>query len=132
VLFRSPTIRDFIKVSLFTGARRSNVLGMKWENLDLKRGVWKVPGEVTKNGSPLVITLHPQVITILDQRPDFSPYVFPAERITAEQVATVRELHDQKKSTREIAATVSLSQTTVCRILEGVTVGSRELHKLSQ
>ena len=81
-----PLWRDLIVVALLTGARRANVFGMKWENLELTRGLWTVPGEVSKNGDPMTIILHPQAVEILHRRvadnealppEQRSPFVFP-------------------------------------------------------
>ncbi len=33
----NPDISDYLLFSLFTGARRSNVLGMQWMDIDLSR-----------------------------------------------------------------------------------------------
>jgi integrase len=60
--------RDFFLIALLTGARRSNVLGMRWEDLDLDRGVWRIPGESSKNGQPLAVILAPSVLEILEER----------------------------------------------------------------
>ncbi len=111
-------VRDYIHVSLFTGARRANVLGMKWEDVDLKRATWKVPGEMTKGGEQLVVALAPQVVELLNKRPDFSPYVFPARRVTVEQVEQARALAAEGMNTRKIGEAVGLSQTQVVRILK--------------
>ena len=54
---------------------------------------------------------------MLKNRPDDSPFVFPAQRITPEQVDAVKDMHATGETTREIANKVKLSQTTVCRIL---------------
>lgn len=62
----NDTIRDYIYVSLFTGARRSNVLGMRWEDIHLERQEWLVPE--TKNGESLRVHLIETVIDILKKR----------------------------------------------------------------
>lgn len=111
------TIRDFIKVSLFTGARRANVLSMKWDDVSIPRGEWTVAGAETKNGDPMKIALAPAVVDILKKRADDSPYVFPAQRVTDEQVQAVKSMQGTGATTREIADRVKLSQTTVCRIV---------------
>ena len=64
----SPTFKDYILLSLFTGARKSNVLGMRWKDIDFERSVWKIPGEVSKNGEPMQIPLGPDVLEILRSR----------------------------------------------------------------
>jgi len=62
----NTAMRDFILLSLLTGARRSNVCAMHWREIDLKAGVWKI--KRTKNGEPQTVTLCPEAITILEMR----------------------------------------------------------------
>jgi integrase len=76
------TSRDFFLLALLTGARRSNVLGMRWADLDLARGLWRIPGEKSKNGEDLVVILAPQVVDLLSTRKASakdSPWVLPSD-----------------------------------------------------
>lgn len=75
----SADIRDYILLSLLTGARKSNVLAMKWSQINLDRGEWRIP--VTKSGKPATVTLSPECVAILEERrkgQNQSPYVFPS------------------------------------------------------
>lgn len=78
-LTENPAFKDFILLSLFTGARRSNVLGMRWKDIDFERSVWKIPGEMSKNGDPMQIPLGPDVLDFLRRRraETFSVFVLP-------------------------------------------------------
>ena len=67
-LTENPAFKDFILLTLFTGARKSNVLGMRWKDIDFERSVWKIPGELSKNGDPMQIPLGPDVLEILMRR----------------------------------------------------------------
>lgn len=75
----NPTIRDFVLVSLLTGARKSNVLEMRWEEISFDRQEWRIPE--TKNGEPQTVTLAPEAVEILKARKARAvvgnPYVFP-------------------------------------------------------
>ncbi len=62
----NDTIRDYVYVSLFTGARKSNVLAMKWDEIHIERKEWLIPE--TKNGEPLRVHLVETVIDILQSR----------------------------------------------------------------
>lgn len=70
-------IRDYVLMSLLTGARRSNVLAMKWQDISFDRHEWRI--EETKNGSPQTVTLSPEAIEILQNRipSDDAVFVFP-------------------------------------------------------
>jgi integrase len=62
----NDTVRDYIYVSLLSGARKSNVLEMRWEDIHFERQEWLIPE--TKNGDPLRVPLVPKVIEILQDR----------------------------------------------------------------
>jgi len=67
-LTENPAFKDFILLSLFTGARKANVLGMRWKDIDFERSVWKIPEELSKNGQPMQIPLGQDVLEILKRR----------------------------------------------------------------
>ncbi|WP_417850173.1 tyrosine-type recombinase/integrase [Thalassoglobus sp.] len=75
------TSRDFIKLAVFTGARRSNLCEMRWEELDLNRGVWTIPKEKFKGKRVHTVPLIPQALEILRKRKADAvsgvPWVFP-------------------------------------------------------
>lgn len=73
----NKTIKDYFLLSLLTGARRSNVLSMRWQDINFDRAEWRI--QETKNGTPQTVTLSPEVIEILqDRKPsDGSVFVFP-------------------------------------------------------
>ena len=77
---------DFFRVLLLTGARKSNVMGMKWTDVELDRGLWRIPGEVSKNGEVLVVILVPAALEILrarhEARKDEAAFVFPSHGAT--------------------------------------------------
>lgn len=71
----NPTIRDYILLSLLTGARRENVLSMRWEQISFERQEWRIPR--TKNNDPQTIPLGVEVIQILNARKNnSSDFVF--------------------------------------------------------
>jgi len=75
----NPTARDIFKVMLFTGARKTNVLMMRWEQVDFEYEVWRIPE--SKNGEPLVLPLSHNVVELLFYRKPNNtiknPWVFP-------------------------------------------------------
>ena len=56
------------KLLLLTGARREEVAGMKWSELDLDAGLLMLPGARTKNSRDHRIPLARQAVEILDRR----------------------------------------------------------------
>jgi integrase len=71
------TARDYFLASLFTGARRTNVLEMKWADIDFDAATWRIGR--TKNGTPQTVALVEPVMEILRDRRERidSLFVFP-------------------------------------------------------
>lgn len=75
-------LKDYLLISLYTGARRKNVLTMRWNHLDLNLKLWMIPGDEMKNTEPMIIPLLDQVVEILQKRKKVasSVFVFPSPR----------------------------------------------------
>jgi len=82
----NTTDRDFFLVALMTGARRANVLSMRWSDIDLKNATWRI--QETKNGTPQTVPLTGAVLEILQERRRgcSSFFVFPGSGITGHLV----------------------------------------------
>jgi integrase len=74
--------RDAIKLLLFTGQRRGNVLCMRWADVDLGASVWSLSARQTKQKRAQTTPLVGQAIAILQERwkSASTPWVFPATR----------------------------------------------------
>ncbi|MGE0311362.1 MAG: tyrosine-type recombinase/integrase [Lautropia sp.] len=59
---------DFFLLALLTGARKGNVMAMRFSDIDFAEGRWHVPGELSKNGEPLVIPLTAPAVEIIERR----------------------------------------------------------------
>lgn len=82
----NETMRDFFYMCLLTGARRANVLKMRWNEIDLEAGTWMI--QRTKNEEPQTVTLPIEAIKILRtrKRETSSFFVFPGEGKTGHLV----------------------------------------------
>ncbi len=58
---------DAVRLLLLTGARRSEVAGMRWDELDLAAGEWRLPAERTKSRRPFLIHLGPLAVAIIER-----------------------------------------------------------------
>lgn len=74
---KNAVIRDYILMSLLTGARQTNVLAMRWNEIDFTRAEWDIP--TTKNGDPLTVPLVEEAIQLLRniKQDNQSNFVFP-------------------------------------------------------
>lgn len=62
------TFRDFVLMCLLTGARRSNVQGMRWEDINLEGRTWTIPATMAKGRKQQRIALVPAAVEMLNQR----------------------------------------------------------------
>jgi integrase len=95
-LSHSPTetMRDFFLIALLTGARRSNVASMSWNEVNLDRAEWKVSGVKMKNDQAQTVTLGEEALMILKNRKPAeggSLFVFPSERSKSGHIVEPKE-----------------------------------------
>mgnify|MGYP000975263392 CR=1 FL=1 len=94
--------RDYVLLSLLTGARKSNLLAMRWADLrlDVPDPTWTIPAPDAKSGEPIIVPLVPEAVALLKARQDgarqlrqaaragdkeaarAAPFVFPSRRST--------------------------------------------------
>lgn len=90
----NETARDYILISLLTGARRSNVLAMRWEQINFDLAIWTIPE--TKTGESHKVPLVDEAIAILKKRRNnLNPWVFPSNSKSG-------HLNDPKKAWNRI------------------------------
>lgn len=81
-------LADFFLLAILTGARRSNVQAMRWQDIDAAGAVWRIPK--TKNGMPQTVPLPPEAVAILERRKAEAthgePFVFPGSGRTGHLV----------------------------------------------
>ena len=100
----NETARDYLAVSLLTGARKSNVLSMKWDDIDLDAATWRIGR--TKNGTPQTVALVEPVVELLRERKRqaTSVFVFPGK-------GTSGHLMEPQKAWRRVCAAAGLDTT---------------------
>ena len=80
---RNRDLRDFVLLALFTGARRGDLLAMRWENIFLSaegHARWEILDP--KNEEPYNVALVPDACRVLAgrrKRTQASPWVFPSQ-----------------------------------------------------
>ena len=58
-----------VRLLLLTGARRDEIGGLKWDEIDFDNAMISLPGERTKNSKPFDIPLTPTTLAILEAQP---------------------------------------------------------------
>ena len=66
--------RPLVEVGLLTGLRASNLLGLRWRDVDLEAAVYTIPE--SKSGEALRLPMHPRVQGLLTGLPRNGVYVF--------------------------------------------------------
>jgi integrase len=72
-------VRAVLLTALLTGARRAEVLSMRWDDVSLTRAEWRIPD--TKAGRPHLLPMPHALVARLRSLPrvDENPYVFPGQ-----------------------------------------------------
>lgn len=79
IIDNAPThLKPIIYTALYTGMRRANILGLKWDNLDLSNDLIniKVKDKTKDGGKNLSIPIIPQLKKIFLDQPKINEYVF--------------------------------------------------------
>lgn len=105
--------QDYFSLLLFTGVRKTNLLSMRWEEVDFDLKRWRIPEDKTKNDDVNIVHLARPAIEILKRRKDesksnvlLSPYVFPG-------TGKKGHLADPKKSFQRIKKRMSVSNIRI-------------------
>ena len=81
-----------VKLLLLTGARRGEVVGMRWAEVDLEKNLWSLPADGVKNKWPHALPLPSLAIDILQALPRIENrdgLVFPARTKRGERITPV-------------------------------------------
>jgi integrase len=93
----SPDFQHFLLLDLFSGARRANILAMRWEEIDFAAAVWRIPRTKAKGKKAMTVPLVPPALKILQLRHQaaVSEWVFPSPENPAKHVYEFRKPWDR-------------------------------------
>jgi integrase len=132
--------RAYFRVVLLTGARRNEVRGMAWSELDLDAGLWRLPAERTKNGRPFELPLSAPVLETLRKLPRIGPMVFALdgkrpmtlheliERVRRDAGLPDVRLHDLRRTLRTGLAELGVSFEVAERVLNHAMPGLQAVY----
>lgn len=102
----SEVVRDFVFLCLFTGERRSQVLAMRWDDMNLDRAEWRLP--TTKQKKKHYVHLTAPALAILRRREKDAEgeWVLPGRR-------KGQHLKDPMKNWRRILAAAGMSDMRI-------------------
>ena len=92
----NATARDYFWISILTGGRKSDVLAMRWDQIDWHQRHWRIPDP--KNQEPDIVPLTERALDILEARRATctNDWVFPSESSRSGHLA------DPKKAWRRV------------------------------
>jgi integrase len=75
---KDPFVRLAFLMLIYTGARKSEVLGARWVDLDLEAGLWRLPSP--KSGDPQVMPLDEHTVALLKGAVRQGPWLVPGRK----------------------------------------------------
>jgi integrase len=132
--------RAYFRVVLLTGARRNEVRGMAWSELDLDAGLWRLPAERTKSGRPFELPLSAPILEMLRTLPRIGPMVFAfdgkrpitvhqlIERLRRDAGLPDVRLHDLRRTLRTGLAELGISFEVAERVLNHAMPGLQAVY----
>jgi integrase len=73
-----PPYGQIVTMLALTGQRRSEVANLRWDELDLAKGIWSITASRTKTRRAHLVHLTRQMIALLPDQEDGQPLVFPS------------------------------------------------------
>jgi integrase len=102
---------DAMRLRLLLGQRGGEVMGMRWDELDLKAQTWNLPGVRTKNGRPHSVPMGSTSTAILQrlhsERPANEERVFPGLTPDREDHRLLSLVHAGAYTWKDLRRTVS-------------------------
>lgn len=127
-----------LKLSLVTGQRKGEVLGMEWSEIDLASGWWNLPAEKVKNRLAHRVPLSALALELLNQAPRLSERFVFASRVGDRPmgkdgiVYLMRRLalgvehfvpHDLRRTAASHMAAMGISRLVLSKLLNHVETG---------
>ena len=138
----------FVTIALLTGARRSSIAAMRWQDLDLRHGraTWLMPAAWSKNHAELAVALTEEAAAILNTwkgRCTPGTWVFPSADAASGHVAEPRKgwerikrvagieelsLHDLRRSLGSEAAAAGSNAAVIASLLGHISLQSAKAY----
>ena len=126
-----------LKMLLLTGQRRSNVLSMEWDEIDIENRIWTIPKVKYKTNKTHIIPLSTKVIDLLNEIKEFQNkchkktiYIFDFKRSHLQDVGKTHDticrlaiiktrvtIHDLRRTTGSTLINKGVSLNVVSKLL---------------
>ena len=86
------------ELQILTACRPGEVMGARWDEIDLQTKTWTIPGNRMKAGKPHEVPLSPQALKLLKSLPQVCEFVFPNTSLekgltTIGSIRLIKKLH---------------------------------------
>jgi integrase len=139
----NPIHRDYLKLMLFTGLRRTEAAALRWEDIDFDKRLIRLPHAITKAGRKLDLPMTDIVFDLLVARRAIGKdkFVFPSNGangyfresqyplgLVARRTGIQMQAHDLRRNYLTVADDCEISWTTIKALVnhplgKGVTEG---------
>jgi integrase len=83
---KDSTAARALEFTVLTAARLGEMLGAKWDEIDLAGKAWNIPGERMKSGRAHVVPLSPRAVMILEGLPRTGDRVYSVSAVTVQRL----------------------------------------------
>ncbi len=130
-----PLMRYNMRIRLFTAQRGGEICAMAWDDIDLDKKTWTIPGYVSKNKKAHRVPLTMPVMEILKtlHKTSKTKWVFPsnhgsaynhitsvqkaAQKVQAESKVLDFKLHDMRRTAASMMAEMGISEFDIGKVL---------------
>jgi integrase len=130
IMVENEDARDICVTGIFTGLRKSEILRLEWEHVDLVAKTLHLP--TTKNGDELTLPIAEVMVAMLVGRREKagqSPWVFPSGR-TGNHIVEVKSFISRIVEASEIEFSMHDLRRTFVTIAESLDISSYVLKRL--
>jgi integrase len=128
----APPYGALLQLLILTGARRGEIAGLTWGEIDLKKRLISLPRERVKNDRAHEIPLSPQAVAVIEALPRSGEHLFSLGRHPINGFARAKErfdklcpvknwvLHDLRRSTASGLARLGVNLPVIEKVLNHV------------
>jgi integrase len=101
-------VRCAIQLLCLTGARKNEILGLKWDDVDFKKGYITITSDRSKNKREHFIKITPTIYSVLRNVPQDGPYLFSSPDNRNGHIQNIRKPFDRIKERAGLPESITI------------------------
>jgi integrase len=101
-------VRCAIQLLCLTGCRKNEILGLKWEDIDFKKGYITITSDRSKNKREHFIKITPTIYSVLRNVPQDGPHLFPSPENRDGYIQNIRKPFDRIKERAGLPVSITI------------------------